>query len=308
MGYNKKDWIFYGRLKRHLVQVYHFVQTGRVMIRLNTEGLLEEMLVPPNSSQSFSFFIDDELCELKVVYDAKKNTFDYIFEDHRYSTSRLGRWYKQQDWLDKGKVVGIILLALAIISPIAYAILHKEHTQNQLLTGMTTTAQILNLQQTDAKHGALANYHYIFNQQSFNQTTQVWYNKQSKQYESPNGLPIKQGSSFEVLVEPDNPKNNRLLFDHPTDTELVQMKIATRNVCVANSPNKPTDQALMYCDCQIRFLYELYGIESLAYLYHQQTSSVDNPHYNLVTYGNFMTRKGIREVLERCNKTIDNEQ
>lgn len=303
-GYNKKDWVFYGRLKRHLVQVFHFVQSGRVMIRLNTEALLEELLVPPASSQSFSFFIDDELCELKVVYDAKKNAFDYIFESHRYSTSRIGRWYKQQDWLDVAKIAAGIVFALAIILPIMYYILHKERTQNQLLTGMTATAQILNLERTDAKHGALARYNYSFGEQSFNQTAAVWYNNISKQYETPNGLPIKQGSSFAVLVEPDEPTNNRLLFDQPTEQELVTIKIATRELCVKNSGNPNTAEAMMYCDCQIRFLYEQYGTESLAQLYHQQISSVQNPHYNTTSYGNFMAKAGVKEVLEQCNKTV----
>lgn len=303
-GYNKKDWIFYGRLKRHLVQVFHFVQSGRVMIRLNTEGLLEELLVPPASSQSFSFFIDDELCELKVVYDAKKNAFDYVFESHRYSTSRIGRWYKQQDWLNVAKIAGGILFALAIISPIMYYILHKEYTQNQLLTGMTTMAQIFSLERTDAKHGALARYNYSFGEQSFNQTAVVWYNNINKQYETPNGLPIKQGSSFAVLVEPDQPTNNRLLFDQPTEQELIKIKIATRELCVKNSGNPNTEQAMIYCDCQIRFLHEQYGTEGLAQLYHQQIPSVQNPHYNTTSYGNFMTKAGIKEILELCNKTV----
>lgn len=118
--------------------------------------------------------------------------------------------------------------------------------------------------------------------------------------------PLNKVVALRFWVEPNNPKTIAYIWP-PQQIQLVQMKIATRNVCVANSPNKPTDQAMMYCDCQIRFLYELYGIESLAYLYHQQTSSVDNPHYNLVTYGNFMTQRNKEKCLERY-KTIDNKK
>lgn len=302
VGYNKSDWIFYGRLKRHWVQVFHFVQSGRVMVRLNTAGLMEEMLVPPNSSRTFQFFIDEELCKLEIIYHAATNKFEYVFQEQRYSTSSIGKWYARQDKLAWWKAAAALLLVALLVTPAVRYLLHRETTQTQLLTGMTATATISRLERTNDQHNARAYYSYTMGEKTYAQSTLVRYNSRDKVYETPNGLPLDIGSSYAVLLEPDNPQNHRLLFDQPDSAEWTRLKIATRDRCIASASALQLSRAMIRCDCQIRLLTDQFGTAALAQLYHQNTTADNNPQFNSQTYGRFMAQPNIGAFRQQCDQ------
>lgn len=284
---HKRDWIFYGHLHRHLVTLFHFEQTGRVMLYLNRRLLLEEMLPMPQSSHTYQFFIDDELCELELGY-APKIGFSYDFRSPNYSTSRYGRWQRWKDRLENLKIVGVLALFLLISLPVVYYFWQQNRSEKDFKVGMMTEGTVIGVEPTFEKKGTAATgmalYSFVSDTKGYAGKQALVYDSKTKKFRTPDGLPIRGGEQFMVLFQPANPIHNRIDFRRPTAQQIQAYQTDVRAACMRHFSKLESSQAMMYCDCLSRFLVEQYGIEAIVRLYQSATPKTEHAQYNTDTF------------------------
>ncbi len=76
-GLGQAKWIFVDdHGKKNHVGLYHGTKTGHVLIYCNARVMIIDFNI--RQSKTYSFFIEDELCEIKMRRD--KDAFEYFFE------------------------------------------------------------------------------------------------------------------------------------------------------------------------------------------------------------------------------------
>ena len=148
-------------------------------------------------------------------------------------------------------------------------------------------------------------YSFVAKGNTYRSTATAFYDSGQKRYETAYGMPIEQGSEFEVLYVPIKPERNELRLRQPTDRQWANYQIATRPICAAHLPKPlPPDQAAMYCDCLLYYLREAYGVEGLAYLYQQTQSAAQDSLFNQQTFQTFMEKERVRVIATTCWETV----
>jgi hypothetical protein len=290
---HKRDWIFYGHLHRHLVTLFHFKQTGRVMVYLNRRLLLEEVLPTPQSSHTYQFFIDDELCELELIY-APQTGFGYDFRSPNYSTSRYGRWQRWKDRLENLKIVGVLALMALILLPVAYYFWRQNRAEKDFKVGMMTEGTVMGLEPTFEKNElatGIATYTFSSDTKSYVGKQMLVYDGKTKKFSTLDGLPIRGGERFMVLFQPSNPDHNRMDFRRPTADQMKAYQTDVRAACVRHFSGLESSQAMMYCDCLSRFLVEQYGTEAIVRLHQSATPKTNHSQYNADTFEAWLTEQ-----------------
>lgn len=304
---HKEDWIYYGRLKRHIVQLFHFLASGRVIVKLNGVLLYEEKLLENEEGKNINFFIDDELCEL-IIAKTEDSTFTYRFITHSYSTSRTGKKRKFQAWLEEVWVgVGLACVGLFIIIPLAYFLIQHYYQDRALvLGGMTSTGIITRLGKPKDNQYPLTldvYYKFLVNNTWYFGSKQVKAIKGGKHFTTPLGVQLGKNSEFEVLFSGRYPEVSDILFNTPSSKQLSKYYKRIREVCLNSQkelPNGSLNSQMIYCDCLTKQVYYQYGIEGLAHLYFQNTDNQTNKHYNKKTYDNFISKVMQQKINNIC--------
>lgn len=86
---NQQRWTFLDDFGgRHKVGIYHAPRSGNLMIYCNTKIVVIDFLV--REPKDYSFFINDEFCEIKVEQD-EQNDFSYRFNVNKGVDTPLNR-------------------------------------------------------------------------------------------------------------------------------------------------------------------------------------------------------------------------
>ena len=83
---NQSHWTYwddYGR--QHIVGILHGANTGHLVVHCNSKVMLIDFNV--NEAKTYSFFIDENLCKLKVLPNDKD--FKYLFDVDAVSYTHL---------------------------------------------------------------------------------------------------------------------------------------------------------------------------------------------------------------------------
>ncbi len=305
----KREWVYHGRFKQHLVEVLHNANAEKALIRLNGAVLFDE-IVPKGKNKTFHFFIDEEFCELQL--QAQNNEqYAYQFITHEFSTSKFG---KQQKWRDRWQKIGIgsavILLMLFIIVPISYYTWQQQQTHSNFKAGgISTPAQIVRLeaQVRNSPPDSLPRvrtrlyYTYSHQQRSYTGETTQWLHYRNDTLFTPAGLPLLKNDHFETLIAPQNPVQSQLRLDHPTDEQLGYYWLMARQKCNQNSdilpPSTPKE---LYCDCLLHKLVNQYDLAAFAYFYHQFEPIAPRWQYHRNSYAQWIGQRQIRILQNNC--------
>lgn len=312
----KRDWVFYGRIKQHLVQLYHFPEMGKVTIKLNGIKLIEEEL-PAGEEKKYSFFVDEELCELQlsIPNPANPKSYNYEFINHQFSTTAVGKQRKQRDRLEKiGFAALAILLFGTIFIPLMYYIFNENKDKNDLnIGGMSVPATITriethrNITPSDSlpKVNTTLFYTYKVAEKDYYGEKKYYMTLINDTTYTNVGLPLLKGDQFEVLFVPTEPEKNSLRLYRPTDIQLQRYWLSARDKCLANPffdtvlQNSSIDKAL-YCDCIILELFNHAEVESLTRIYNQLSPPTQHKYYNKTTFDNFIQQREQRILLDNC--------
>ncbi len=291
---HQERWLYNGIVKQHYIQLNHFFGDEIVTIRLNGELLYHESYPMTQDSKSYQFFIDNELCEIRVAKD--NNDFVYHFTSHNYSTSKTGMARKQKDFLEEwGVGIGIAAVFLLILCPLAYYLLtYYQNSQNLDLGGMMATAIITQIGAEEAQQYTTRGitYRLTDNVRYKFEVNGAYYHgdidlkpTRTGGYMTPNGLPLHEGGEFEVLFSGLDPSKSKILFDKPTSIQTNKYKALAAENCLYNPPND-VDSSLysQFCKCMNYHVYLHYGLEGLANVFAQNMPRTQQVPYNQETF------------------------
>ncbi len=312
---HQESWIYRGKLKKHLVQLSHDFSEGRLLLSLDGFQLVEDQFDIEEGKKKFNFFIDGELCEIKISKKDKKYVYQFI--PHVYSTSKVGKTRKKAAKRELISVnMGIALVSIGLLITVLYFSLFSNRAAPSLsLGGITTTATITEINankkntiqketgETKILNGNIR-YEFEVNEEVYYGDSYL-YKKIQHYYLAQTGLPIQTGDQFLVLYDPYNPNVNKILFDHPSPKKLEQYQLYAREACLKNIPDNVLPQKdLPYCECLRAYLFQRYDLEGLAHILHQSTRKTLFEDFNAETYQKFMSEERQQEIQATCLQLI----
>lgn len=308
---HQESWIYRGKLKRHLLQLSHDFSNDYLILNLDGVSLVEDRLKKKDKEKVFNVFIDQELCEIKVIREGKN--FKYEFVPHVYSTSKVGKTRKKAAKRELISVnTGVVILAVTLLSGLIYFLFFSNHSKPALsLGGLTTVATISEIN-ANQKHVLkdesgktkllTGNIRYKFEVGKEEYKGDAFlYKKIDHYFLASTGLPIQTGDEFMVLYDKDNPLNNKILFDHPSERKLKQYDLMGRESCLKNLPsNIPKEKDLQYCECLKAYFFQQYNLTGLAHLIHQGKRKTSFADFNEETYQKFMGKERQQKIQKNC--------
>ena len=312
---HQESWIYRGKLKKHLLQLSHDFSKGTMVMTLDGTTLAEDKLESNEREKTFQFFIDQELCEVKVIREGKK--FVYKFIPHIYSTSKVGKTRKKAArWELISVNSGVAFITVGLLLTVVYFTFFSNYSTSPLsLGGLTTVATITEINANkehvvkQGEGGAKilrGNIRYKF------KVLDKWYfgdaylyKKMPYYYLAQTGLPIQTGDEFLVLYDSENPDRHKFLLDRPSEQKLKQYHLYARESCLKNLPSAiSTDKELQYCECLKAYLFEQYDLKGLAMMIHQTKERTEFRDFNREVYQEFMNEERQQEIQNTCLNLI----
>lgn len=224
-------------------------------------------------SKSYSFFLDDELCEVHIER-GQGNQFHYRCNLNREAATPLNQMrkaserkhWRQAIWLG-GSLFGLAFI-LAVILTISMRPANPDLIKElKSRGGVRTTARI-----AQGKTPSVFVY-------SFQAGNKVYRGEIAPADTLTSfGLPVQAGDEFELRYVFDQPQFSYLDLARPS---LAQIKRYTNDLAALHSqlhPELSSDQAR----CQVEAAYQLHGVTGFSRIYHQQrekTGYQDRPLY-----------------------------
>ena len=265
MGLHK--WIYKGRVKKHLVEVNHSPESGKLMIKLNGEMMLYDYGITADTNQNRNYFIiiDGALCSVNVFKKNKKK-YQYDFLEEEVMAGKRIEFKKDKKQKQLYWLFGIIIILIISVALLPfYKKLFSAPVNTLSLDGAVTTGAISSIDETEG----IALYEYFINGQKYHGKLNLL-NKIKGSFSTPDGLPVKEGDQFEVRYDRDNFSENILLLSKPDEVLLNQylssvadkFKLSLRDLEVDNQ--KLTN----YCNCLSETIFENFGLIGLSLFYH----------------------------------------
>ncbi len=298
---NKQSWVYAGKIKRHTIELAHAPANNKVYIRLNGIALYEEVINPNEYIKTFSFFVDDELCQ--VTIEKVDNHFKYRFASPERSTSSTSKRRRLKDLLF---IVGIITIFAAIMGglgvPFVYYSIHTRQLNRNLdFGGIVTTAYLQLTPQTDDYY--LTAYTYRAGLQQI--TAQKKISRQDSSLMALQTMFGKQAElSVEALYAATEPATHKLMLAQPSGRQIETYRRAARKVCQTLQWEgiKGNYEQEVFCDCLLTYFFTHYDIGGYAWFYNAKTPPAANATYNEQTFTRFMTKSLSAEIADLCRR------
>jgi len=289
-------WTYVGKPgeKAH-VGLFHGRRTGHVLIHCNARILVIDFGVL--DTKSYSFFINHELCEIRLKHKGDR-LFHYTFHIDKKADTPLNRARRKQErkhWaltlLFFGGMAALITLGAWGMQRLMAQSTSGIGGSYLIEDGLRTVGRI----QLDSLSGLVnAQYQFV----AFNEVYNGKVNDFSRnEILLENGMPLEAGDEFEVLFDRENPKNNRILLDSPTERQITLYKERT----ASRHRQLHSDLFPPFVRCLVEVAFELEGIDGLADFYFQDRSPSEYEKHNRQSYLR-LTRDlpYLKKVEERC--------
>ncbi len=259
------------------------------MVHCNAKVILIDFHVLED--KTYSFFIEDELCELQLT--RKEDRFHYDFKIDKEADTPLNQERRERErkyWWQTLAFVAALLLAVG-----GFFLWWQYHER---VTGEQQMTQILEQAGSESvARVVLANrespvgYAFVANGRSYQAEAEL--PDLSLSY----GLPLETGDEFVVRYANRAPRIHEVDFSRPTQRQVERYRERVLQRHARLHPELRPDQVA----CQVQLAFDIKGLAGLADLYFQKASSEDNPDHNERTYLRLVRdlpfRKGLRE---RC--------
>ena len=109
---NQSHWTYlddYGR--QHVVGILHGANTGHLVVHCNSKVMLIDFNV--NESKTYSFYIDENMCNLKVL--PEKGDFKYEFKVDENLNSAKHKLKRTQDRKYFYQKIGSLVAAISLL-------------------------------------------------------------------------------------------------------------------------------------------------------------------------------------------------
>lgn len=277
---------------RHRVGLYHGDNSGHLVIHCNLRVVQIDFSV--KESRTYSFFIEDELCELSLQKEPD-GRFSYAFLVNKTVDTPRNR-DRKADQHRNNRQVGLFIGGFVLVLALLFAGLswfgrqqrEKEMTRTSLFSklseenaqrlgaeGRTTTAQLYVVFE-----GRQRKVFYGFITADSAQISGKFTVADTGTIVLPNGFPLQDRHAFELRYLPADPQVHRLDFYQPTRPTMTAYLLLATAAEVRSHP----DQSPQYCQCLAMLAAERQGWDKLADLIFQEQTPVQNERHNRDTY------------------------
>jgi len=192
---NSRSWFFWADSgKQYKLGLMHGPNSGHVLVYCNKKILLIDFKVL--QSKKYTFFIEDDLCELKI--DRIDNSFEYNFIlNKQIDTPKnvANRKTQKQNFISN--TIFLSLFIIMIFGAVYFLTSNHQQLKSQLDTsGIERKAKVF-IDPGDKK----ARYYYVFNANRYDGSIKL----------ESTTIPLEDGGEATVLLLPHHPEINKLI-------------------------------------------------------------------------------------------------
>ncbi len=292
------NWVFLDDFGgRHRVGLYHGDRTGHVMVHCNMRVVQIDFSV--KDSKMYSFFIEDELCEL--ILEKKDGVFGYEFRVNKKADTPRNRVRRVKDGQNRkylAMMVGGIVLVLAIAVFSLQSFGQRQEAKRMAATGIVSKYSKENMKRlvADGKR-TVARLHLVQGEKPGEQKITYALLAVDSLMEQgdfapenrnplllPNGFPFSEGDEFDAIYLPSDPQIHRVDFFQPTrSTTTTYLRLATQ----AEQKNNPAVSPEKNI-CRVLTSAEKMGWTSLAHFIFQEKTPKENVRHNRDSYARLL--------------------
>lgn len=292
---NQLNWTYlsdYG--KRHQVGMMHGPVSGHLLVHCNSNIIIIDFSILED--KSYSFFIEDELCELKI--EKNDNKFLYSFVTNGQVNTPLNIARKKRDKRDLVQSLAFLGSILLVVVGVTIAVLSFNRESNEL-----------SLDQKLAQLGEETHVRVIQSPDDSDQQIEYFFIVDGKPYtvETPytngegsfvkNGIPLKIGDEFVLKYMPNNPFLHKIAYDRPTGGTLDRL----RESAIAEFRENHPKQSDSYSRCLTELAFEKEGILGLSKVYFAKTDASENELFNKEVFAEWTTSRDFSIAMaSRC--------
>ena len=276
---------------QHRIGLYHGDKTGHLLIHCNMRVIQVDFSV--KESKSYSFFIEDELCELKV--HKEDGFYSYEFTTNRKVDTPLNR---QRKALNKQNLKYVLWSAaglLLLIIGATYGLKRFEKwqegqrfTENSLLSAEALTSQgkLAAQGQTAVvqlffhREGKQRKVFYGFVTADSIRTTGQFKVPTEGPFLLPTGFPLADQDAFRVTYLPGKPQVHRIEFDAPARSTITRYLELAQNMEHQNHPQDTPEHVA----CVVLTAAQKNNWPVLAHFIFQGKAPEENRRHNHDTY------------------------
>ena len=273
---NQFNWTYLANNgKKHVVGIYHGAQSGHLLVYCNNKIVMIDFQVLKDAD--YSFFIDEQLCELSIELRDKK--FYYGFNINKTADTPLNRVRKKVEKKHLFQSLGFLAGLLFLVGSIIFGVNHWQSNRGNNPANVATLLEEFG-QEVDAKvlmatdEGHMVSYFFIVNGKGY--TVRSKYVAGVDYSPENGGLPIEKGDEFMVRYLPQNPGLCEIDYSRPTTSQIQTYidRVVEKNLSINESLSESQSS------CMVQIAYEIKGIKGLADFYHQDQSSSENSLHN----------------------------
>lgn len=276
---------------RNRVGVYHGDKTGHLLIHCNLRIVQVDFSV--KESRTYSFFIEDELCEVSVVKE--KEGFSYDFQVNKKADTPRNRLRKDEERRNRKHIALFLAGLVLLLTVVVIGFQHYGRVQRQKLMGAASLssrlkpeyeARIANegkkavTQLIIVEEGLQRRIFYGFLTEKNKQVSGLFSAPDTGLIILPNGFPLENRDAFEVHYLPSEPEIHRVEFFQPTDQTLAAYLQRALEAEQKAHPAATPGHSL----CVAQVTLEKKGWERLADLIFQSTPPEQNLDHNRNSY------------------------
>lgn len=274
------------------VGLYHGSKSGHVLIYVGNKVVTIDFKV--FESKDYTFFIDDELCKIKL--ERKGDKMYYFFEVDKKTDTPLNRarWARDRKHLWQMLLAfgGLVVLVVVFVFVAAYLKRPSMKTDEDLLfhQGVETIGRV-QVRPSDSE--AEITYQFV----AMNQPVNASYGVDSQLVVIlKNGMPLETGDEFVVRYVPSRPEVSSIYFRRPTERQLeVYQERAAEKFHEILPEGSPINAR-----CVAKSVLAFEGIDGLADLYFSKASPNENPDHNQLTYQKLTQSLAFKKALSDC--------
>ena len=293
-----QDWIYLGKLQKHHIRIHHDVQEGTASVFLNGSELSKAEGID-HKGYTFQFFIDDELCLLKIRYSAGR--YNYSFKSSRRSTSTSSR-RRQKDRSFHTRRAGFYLVgfvAIIICLPIVIHLLNKSNDARELREhGVETLGVLVPPDGSTIMDNCY--YKYAVDGVTFKGSTELFVTDRGTMLTT-NGMPAVYGDEFTIIYSAKNHDLSKIDFSKPSDLQIQRyMERAIQTVIASMNPERSAESRNGYANCICTYIYVKEGIPGLADIVFKDERFYVNKKHNSQTFQDLMNKPEYRVLMDSC--------
>lgn len=264
-------WTYLGdENKRYQVGLYHSPRKGYLLIHCNAKIVLIDFNV--FNTSSYSFFIEDELCRIDLERNSQRFLYGFTI-DQEIDTPRnrqRKRLYRKNLYTSLGVVLGALLLFG--LFAIGFTAWQNYRSEMELSLGLVERGRFADAQLIANEEEAAVYYYFRVGQFRYGGKIPP---------ERLHGLPLRSGDQYRVQYLPEKPERHRLRLDLPSQD---QQRILRERVLKRHIQAHPYDLPRDILRCEVEAVYQHYGLDGWATLYHQEEAPSQNPEHNRLEY------------------------